>query len=443
MKIKVLILLITISAVYFITIKIVKKSEYILYNENKNTINPPKIAYDKINIDLSEKYNTEKFIKLENTFEHNLILENYLNPEKTIRKVISEIARDNVVRGYATGYGGESSDQFKRFEYFLLNASTELLTALTDHKNAVVRCYAFWALCDRKANNCFDILKMHIKDTSPVEEMPIGCLVNGTTVNNFYLNLFVPNEFLFCNSLNISEEQELADILLNTGYNNLRNSMFFLNKLRLTEVNYNRIKRLIESGCEKSLFVILAKYKRASDKKYITYMLDLTLTELLNEDRSSKRGEITDKIREKIELCLFAIKEFPHKDFFPYVIEIFKQIKKFKNSSYSQNENKIIQVFYETLFEFNDENKKITKLLNSIINYKPIQIENFIDTFSKNPRDFFSIYAGDYNNYYEEEIRKAHLKNIWSAANKVKNKKYEFIKDAIKLTAIEIEELKN
>ena len=59
-----------------------------------------------------------------------------------VREIVNDIQGINRVEGFSIGL----TEQYKNFEKLKAAASSDELIDLTDHTNAAVRCYAFWAL---------------------------------------------------------------------------------------------------------------------------------------------------------------------------------------------------------------------------------------------------------------------------------------------------------
>ncbi len=63
---------------------------------------------------------------------------------------MSKIASVNELHFRHIGIGFEDSDQFARYEKLSASSTTKELLPLARHQNLVVRCYAAWALVDKK-----------------------------------------------------------------------------------------------------------------------------------------------------------------------------------------------------------------------------------------------------------------------------------------------------
>src|SRR5579863_7647153 len=71
-----------------------------------------------------------------------------IRPE--IKSIVNGIVKDGVLKSERTGYGGNISDQWKRFECLSKLSTDNELFALSANKNSVVKCYAFQALLLRQ-----------------------------------------------------------------------------------------------------------------------------------------------------------------------------------------------------------------------------------------------------------------------------------------------------
>lgn len=111
--------------------------------------------------------------------EGNLSDREILKAPFTLKTLVADIAKENVLMGGAVGIDGGRSDQFNRFDLLRSNATDQELIALTDDTNAVVRCYAFQALVEKNYIDVFPIVISHLSDTAKIR-MLNGCLIKRT-----------------------------------------------------------------------------------------------------------------------------------------------------------------------------------------------------------------------------------------------------------------------
>jgi len=128
--------------------------------------------------------------------------------------IVQKIEKINVVMGSAVGYAGIKPEQYENFEELKKIASKEELLLLTDHSNAVVRCYSFWALGNYKNFDLFSLVKNHINDTAFVKT-EFGCMLFTEKVSDFYINLVNPkHKDSEIRQLNEEEFSKLESILI-------------------------------------------------------------------------------------------------------------------------------------------------------------------------------------------------------------------------------------
>ena len=80
------------------------------------------------------------------------------------QSISQELTQRNILTGRYTGKESSDSPQYEIFERLMKKASEKELVQLTDHENAVVRTYAFWALAKKKSSKIPEILEKHIQD---------------------------------------------------------------------------------------------------------------------------------------------------------------------------------------------------------------------------------------------------------------------------------------
>jgi hypothetical protein len=79
------------------------------------------------------------------------------------------------------------SAQLKRFDTLVKFATPEELVSLTDHENAIVRCYAFYGLRLIGSNSMQMIVNKHVDDKIGVL-VRVGCIIEFFTVSEFFQN---------------------------------------------------------------------------------------------------------------------------------------------------------------------------------------------------------------------------------------------------------------
>ena len=113
----------------------------------------------------------------------------------SLSNTIKEIADFNVFETTCTvGYAGGTSSQYKRYNLLTSLATTpELLILATNHKNPVVRLYAYQALKKRNIDIPTSLADKFKSDQDEVISLQ-GCLAENTRVN------LLTNEIIFPSS---------------------------------------------------------------------------------------------------------------------------------------------------------------------------------------------------------------------------------------------------
>jgi hypothetical protein len=132
-----------------------------------------------------------------------------------ILKVASQISKNRTVDDRAIGFAGQTSEQYKRFDFLVQQATENELITLTGHENAKVRAYAFWALAKRHYKDSKAILEKHLSDTASFVFFS-GCDQGSEQVNHFFLDLLTPNHVdVFCYKLTWQEAYDYYDKMRN------------------------------------------------------------------------------------------------------------------------------------------------------------------------------------------------------------------------------------
>ncbi|PHN07763.1 hypothetical protein [Flavilitoribacter nigricans] len=233
-----------------------------------------------------------------------------------IAKLVTAIAAENTLMGEGVGIGGIRPEQYDRFERLKTIASENDLRRLTRHDNAVVRCYAFWALADQQSPGLFPILRDHLQDTARVEQI-FGCVISQISVAGFYIELLMP-PFLVTedyyrenqSQLSASEKSQLDSIVL---YQEIalpyRNDV--LRDHTPKAADYNRIRELVVDRMHVALSA-LARYRKKDDRELI----------LSFRENMEGNGVFTDQD----ESLFSAIAAFPDDYFLPFLEDHGRQI---------------------------------------------------------------------------------------------------------------------
>ena len=110
----------------------------------------------------------------------------------SLSKTIKEIAHYNVYETTCNvGYAGGASSQYQRFNLLTSLATTQQLIMLaTNHKNPVVRLYAFQALKKKNIDIPASLADKFKSDQDEVISLQ-GCLAENTRVNLLTNEIFV------------------------------------------------------------------------------------------------------------------------------------------------------------------------------------------------------------------------------------------------------------
>ena len=235
---------------------------------------------------------------------------------QSVEVVIEEIANTNELHGQYLGIAGTPSDQYERYARLKKELSNDQLVELTNHSNAVVRCYSFWALTDRKEDDLFEILVNRIDDTATVYKQ-FADVVDHTTVADFCIDLLT-RDFIFTadyyrenNSQLTLEEKEVLDSLVIFSSTNLRYLNRILDNYEPDPKLYSQVRDLAALG-NLHAFPALARHQNEED-------IDL----ILSLDKV-KRG--TNMYPHPLEKLFQSIEEFPDAKFLDYLNEFGEEI---------------------------------------------------------------------------------------------------------------------
>lgn len=247
---------------------------------------------------------------------------------KNVNELVSEIATENKLLSAGIGFGGTPTKQYARFEALKEKASNEKLIKLINHENAVVRCYAFWALADKHEESLFDIALKHLTDTAEVESQ-FGCITSNTKVADFYIGFLIQNTFetegdtTEYNFKITPQQQRILDSTVLYTANKLEYLEWVLSNHEPIEDDYPRIREFVTSGNYGAL-PALAKYKRPQDRELILSFKDTPLRQ--------------NMYPHPLERLFTAIEIFPDEYFLPFLNDFGKSTLSSKeHSSYWKN----------------------------------------------------------------------------------------------------------
>ncbi|WP_203256197.1 hypothetical protein [Hyunsoonleella ulvae] len=222
-----------------------------------------------------------------------------LKISKQTKKIVKKIENVNELMGSAVYYGGIRPKQYDNFSQLRKTANKDELIILTDHKNAVVRCYAFWALSNDKTVNLLPIILDHLNDDELVSTQ-FGCIGGQEKVGDFFISMArrppVDND-----SAGLTEKEfRLLDSILIYKKNNLSSRSRAIERIDATNSHYQKIRNLVIEDKDQSALVKLAKYNKEED-------IELILNNKIDYDSEESGFFYTYK----------AISNFPHPSFLP------------------------------------------------------------------------------------------------------------------------------
>ena len=191
---------------------------------------------------------------------------------KIISQVVEEIAAENVLKGPAVGVAGIRPEQWERFEFLKSAASDEELLGLTDHTNAVVRCYSFLALAEKNTIDLLPVVLKHLEDSAVVHTF-FGCLSGSQRTGDFFLETVTANydPTSFC--LTNSQKTIVDSVLLFQKDNILEAKDKMLSEFQPVERYYNHLRQLVVEEKNKTAVIALSNYRKHEDKYFIDSLL--------------------------------------------------------------------------------------------------------------------------------------------------------------------------
>jgi hypothetical protein len=220
---------------------------------------------------------------------------------KKTQQIVVKIQKVNELMGRAVYEAGIKPKQYDNFEQLKATARKEELIELTNHPNGVVRCYSFWALSHDNSINLLPIIINHISDDELINTQ-FGCLGGREKVGDFFINIVTP-QYVDLNSKKLTEtELRQLDSILIFGHNNLYAKSHAINRAKVTEPLYDKMRELVINNHDQSALVALAKYQKPQD------------VELIRQNKTAGRNEDDDYFFTYKAIC-----EFPHSSFLPFL----------------------------------------------------------------------------------------------------------------------------
>jgi hypothetical protein len=191
----------------------------------------------------------------------------------SVDSLADALAKDNMLNSAAVGIAGVKTEQWKRFERLSRIATDKELVALTGHRNAVVRCYAFKALVKRQHIDPFPILLRHLSDTAYVSTLN-GCSGVEQKAGDFFLErLTAGPEGSAGYRLTKSQKATVDSILIFDKNNSLDAKTALLLSLPPESKYYGRLRQMATVEQNMEALIPLARYQKPQDKPLIKHLL--------------------------------------------------------------------------------------------------------------------------------------------------------------------------
>lgn len=344
------------------------------------------------------------------------------------KTIVARIEKENMVMGSAVGNAGVRPKQFDNFIELQRTATKIELRELTNHPNGVVRCYSFWSLTYDTSINLLPIIIKHIPDDENVSTM-FGCIVSGEKVGDFFINRATPQYVdLDSKKLTASEYDYLDSILIYTP-NKLYAKEIAINRAKLNQKSYERVRELVLKESNQSALVTLARFKRKQD-------IQLILNNKTNGERYNQ-----------LFFTYKAISEFPDNAFLPLLKkslyeaidkgswstewrELYKAIASFKNDTalqllkvpFTQTKHEnirqyhidfifgAVQDFYTPIYDellwtmWENEKKINTGTFNLLYPTNPNKAFQLTQKTILNADDFYYLNTGSYSEDEESSV---------------------------------------
>ena len=295
--------------------------------------------------------------------------------DKKVERIVEEIAEARLYVSKEKAWVGGITEQWARFEKLKNRASDDELIILTNHESAVVKCYSFMALVERKHELTFQILIAHILDQQKIHRS-IGCVFDEMTIGQFYLNTATPNvRELSGYELNENQKNTMVNLdLFKTDKSFEENSILLANtidSLMLFDQNlgypyssklmkriepkasyYERIKEVYTQKRERDCLTAIAKYKK-------------------QEDISLLIGGLEDGNVHTTLAAINAVKYFPDKALFPYLQDLHKK----EMISLKKMHAFYAEALYKTIVQYKNQESRF--LIENTLNNKDKGIVKF------------------------------------------------------------------
>jgi hypothetical protein len=121
------------------------------------------------------------------------------------KSIVDSMSKYGVYQGMYLGPTDRISPQWKNYEALVEKNSKNQLAELYEHRDPIVRCYAFKALAEICSPKVYNILLKHLSDTSEFDRI-YGCLSDKDRVTDNFLDQLGYNKRR-ATRFNLTEEQ--------------------------------------------------------------------------------------------------------------------------------------------------------------------------------------------------------------------------------------------
>lgn len=228
---------------------------------------------------------------------------------KNIQSIVKAIEKRNFMAFENYGNPSPEVNQWESYQKLEAHATDEELIFLCNHRNAVVRCYAFKALTCRGGPERFTLFKRFIHDRHTFLHQG-GDKFIKTTVSEMAYDLFGYRSSRECTHPIDPKFKQVCDSLLifDTEIPLMAKEHLMLDILPRPEF-YDTIRKWLVNKYWDQAILPLARFRREAD-------LELIMTGLANEDA------------ERFYLALRAVCEFPHPSFFPVLVALHQEFRR-------------------------------------------------------------------------------------------------------------------
>lgn len=211
--------------------------------------------------------------------------------------IIKEISKEDQIHDSYVGLGGVMTDHYLNFVKLRDHATMDDLVNLTKSKNKVVACYAAWALCDKKYNNIESIFEYFLNKNQSVK-VSRGCIIGKDKISSEVYHRIFNAKYLSPDwrrdSIYYTSKLSLLDSIILYNKNSTRLLIHRALDAKQPKLeNYSQIKKLAFRKKNEDALIALAKFNNEND---------------------------IPKIKKTKTNSFLAIAEFPHSDFWDFLL---------------------------------------------------------------------------------------------------------------------------